>query len=162
MNTNALQSQFEQLIARNRGRLLAIARAYSDSDSEDLFQEILLQIWRSMDRYDHRASQDTWCYRIALNTAFSWLRSDQRRKGRLHVITSEIDSVPSPARVEDTVRLLQRFLRELNPTDRAVLLLFLENAPEEAMAETLGSSIGAIRVRLHRIQSRLSQWEDES
>lgn len=80
----------------------------------------------------------------------------------MNVVTSETDSVPSPSCSEDTVRLLQRFLRELNPTDRAVLLLFLENASEEAIAETLGSSIGAVRVRLHRIKSRLSQWKDES
>ena len=156
------QSEYETLIERNRGRLLAIARAYADSDAEDLLQEILLQIWRSMDRFQNRASPDTWCTRIALNTAFTWLRSHQRRNRNVPVVSSEADTVHSASQAVDTVRLLERFLRELQPTDRAVLLLFLENASEETMAETLGASIGAIRVRLHRIKARLSQWKDES
>ncbi|MFO0820034.1 MAG: RNA polymerase sigma factor [Pirellulales bacterium] len=158
---NQRQADFESLIARNRGRLLAIARAYGDMERDDLLQEILLQVWRSMDRFENRSSPDTWCYRIALNTAFSWLRSQQRRNDRLKVVSNETDSVPGAPQVDDSVRLLERFMRELNPIDRAVLLMFLENLSEESIAETLGSSIGAIRVRLHRIKSRLTDWKDE-
>ncbi len=159
---NQLQSDYESLIARNKGRLLAIARAYGDAELDDLLQEILMQVWRSMDHFENRASQDTWCYRIALNTAFSWLRSHQRRNNRLNVVSNETDSVPGATQVDDSVILLERFMRELNPVDRAVLLMFLENLSEESIAETLGSSIGAIRVRLHRIKSRLTDWKDES
>lgn len=159
---NQLQSDYENLIERNKGRLLAIARAYGDAEKDDLLQEILMQVWRSMDRFENRASQDTWCYRIALNTAFSWLRSHQRQNNCLHVVSNETDSFPGATQVEDSVILLERFVRELNPVDRAVLLMFLENLSEESIAETLGSSMGAIRVRLHRIRSRLKNWKDES
>lgn len=159
---NQLQSDYESLIARNKGRLLAVARAYGDAERDDLLQEILLQIWRSMDRFENRASQDTWCYRIALNTAFTWLRSRQRRNVRLNVVSNETDLVAAAAHVDDSVILLERFMRQLNAIDRAVLLMFLENLSEESIAEALGSSLGAIRVRLHRIKSRLSNWKDES
>lgn len=159
---NQRQSDYERLIARNKGRLLAIAHAYGDSESDDLLQEILMQIWRSMERFQNRASQDTWCYRIALNTAFTWIRSHQRRTDRLIVVSNEPDSVPGTVHVDDSVLLLERFLQQLNPIDRAVLLMFLENLSEESIAEALGSSIGAIRVRLHRIKSRLTDWTDES
>jgi RNA polymerase sigma-70 factor (ECF subfamily) len=162
VNTNQRQSDFENLIERNRGRLLAIARAYGDAELDDLLQEILMQIWRSMDRFENRASQDTWCYRIALNTAFSWLRSHQRRNDRLRVVSNETDSVPSTSYPDNSVRLLERFVSELNPIDRAVLLMFLENLPEDAIAEALGASVGAIRVRMHRIKSRLTDWEGEA
>jgi RNA polymerase sigma-70 factor, ECF subfamily len=162
VNIHPRQPEYERLIARNQGRLLAVARAYGDTERDDLMQEILMQVWRSMDRFENRASQDTWCYRIALNTAFSWLRSHHRRSDRLKVVSNETDAVPSTTHADDSIRLLDCFLRELNPIDRAVLLMFLENVPEESMADALGSSIGAIRVRLHRIKSRLTEWEDKS
>ena len=93
---------------------------------------------------------------------FLMFRSHQRRNNRLNVVSNETDSIPGANQVDDSVILLERFVRELNPVDRAVLLMFLENLSEESIAETLGSSIGAIRVRLHRIKSLLTDWKDES
>ncbi len=78
------------------------------------------------------------------------------------MVSNETDSVPGATQVDDSIILLEHFLQALNPVDRAVLLMFLENLSEESIAETLGSSIAAIRVRLHRIKSRLTEWKDES
>jgi RNA polymerase sigma factor (sigma-70 family) len=74
---------FEQLLRRNRGRLAAIARSYARSEADDLLQEMLMQIWRGMNRFEQRSSIDTWCYRVALYTAIAWRRSAGRRTQRL-------------------------------------------------------------------------------
>ena len=81
MNARDFKSEFEQLLQRNRGRLAAVAHSYADGDSDDLLQEILLQIWRCLSGFQGRACIDTWCYRVALNTAISWRRTNEWMAG---------------------------------------------------------------------------------
>ena len=73
--SSSREETFASLLAANRRRLQAIARSYAWGGAEqDLFQEILLQLWRSLDRFEGRSSLDTWAYRVALNTAMIGLK----------------------------------------------------------------------------------------
>ncbi len=74
MDPKEKQSIFDDLLDRCRGRLAAVAGAYSREDADDLLQEILLQIWRSLATFKGDSSIDTWSYRVALNTALTWRR----------------------------------------------------------------------------------------
>ena len=159
MNDLDKKSEFEQLIERNRRRLLAIARTYARGDAEDLLQEILLQVWRSMSRFEERSSIDTWCYRIALNTAISWRRKAGRRKERLPTDGADLNRLPGPEEGHNATVLLHKFLQTLSDADRALVLMYLEDMSGEEMADVLGIQSGALRVRLHRIKQRLAQWE---
>lgn len=153
------KSEFEQLLARNRGRLTAISRSYARSDADDLLQEILLQIWRGMGGVEKWASVDTWCYRVALNTAISWRRSVGRRKQRLPSGDADIDQIPSSHGGHDDSELLLQFLRTLSDTDRALVLMYLEDMSGTEMAEVMGIRAGTLRVRIHRIKRRLAEWK---
>jgi len=152
------KSDFEQLLARNCGRLTAISRSYARCDADDLLQEILLQIWRGLDRFENRSSIDTWCYRVALNTAISWQRSAGRRKLRLPPDDVDINQLPGSDDGHDGIQLLRQFLQTLTDADRALTLMYLEDMSGSEMAEIIGISHDTLRVRIHRIKRRLAEW----
>lgn len=158
MHRQEKQSTFDDLLQRNRGRFAAIARAYAGADSDDLLQEILLQIWRSLASFEGRSSIDTWCYRVALSTSMTWRRSQSRRQKRIPSERSELSEVPANADGHDSAELLEQFLRTLSKSDRACVLLYLDDLSGSEMAEVMGISEGAVRVRVHRIKQKLAQW----
>lgn len=158
MSQASQKSQFDQLLKRNRGRLAAIAHAYADADADDLLQEILLQIWRGLASFESRSSIDTWCYRVALNTALTWRRTLGRKRNNLATEPADVSQLSGALDVHDHAELLQRFLRSLSDADRALLLLYMDEISGKEIAEITGLSEGAVRVRVHRIKQRLSRW----
>jgi RNA polymerase sigma-70 factor (ECF subfamily) len=153
------QARFDAVFAQYRGRLGRIALTYAGRDADDLLQEILLQIWRSLPGFEDRSSIGTWCYRIAINTAISWKRKARRN----HVArpSRELDQRPAPG--SDGPRheagLLQRFLATLGDVDQAVLLMHLDNVDHSDIAIALGVSAGAIRTRMSRLRQKLADWD---
>ena len=143
---------------RNRGRLAAVCQTYGGQQSDDLMQEVLLQIWRSFSQFEERSGIDTWCYRIALNTAISWRRAAGRRNRILPPSSTEIDKLDGTADGHDDCELLKEFLDTLNDSDRAIVLMYLDDLSGSEMADVLGIGEGALRVRLHRIKKRLAGW----
>lgn len=159
MHRQEKQSTFDDLLNRNCGRLAGIAHAYAGADADDLLQEILLQIWRSLASFEGRSSVDTWCYRVALGTSMTWRRSLARRKNRIPSEPSELSEVPAVTDGHDSVALLDKFLASLSKSDRALVLLYLDDLSGSEMAEVMGITEGAIRVRIHRIKQKLAQWQ---
>ena len=149
---------FQELLRANAGRWRAIARSYAGRDEDDLFQEILLQIWKSLATFEGRSALGTWCYRVALNSAMSWRRATQRRRERLPVREDYILSlIPSPNGQPEASDILQRVMAELSPADRAILVLLLDDVGYSEMAEILGATEGSLRVRVHRLKQRIAE-----
>ena len=162
MNQKEKQSIFEELLARSRGRLAAVAGAYAYGDADDLLQEILLQIWRSLSTFKGDSSIDTWSYRVAINTALTWRRTKIRRKKWIPSEVSNLNELPTTESGHDSANLLEQldqFLQTLSKKDRALVLLYLDDVSGKEMAEITGQSEGAIRVRIHRIKQKLSDWK---
>ena len=142
---------FEAILERNRGRLSRVARAYAPGDAaQDLYQDILLQIWKSLERFQGRSHIDTWVYRIALNTALTWRRRQLARPNAAAEVTESAIQLPADER--DPLRILEEFLASLTPADRAVLLLYLEDVSYREMAEILGITENHVGVKLNRIK----------
>lgn len=159
------EERFQSILDENRDRIGRIARVYAGGDVEDLVQEVLLQIWRSLPNYDQKAQLGTWAYRVALNTAISWRRSRGRAKRKRPSHRVAVDALPSPPNVCDATKLLERFLDTLGEVDRAVLLMHLEDLTYREIADSIGVSEGAIRTRVSRIRDKLENGElgdDES
>ncbi len=153
------QQRFHLIVDENRDRVGRIARVYAGGDAEDLVQEILMQIWRSLPSYDQTATINTWCYRIALNTAISWRRSATRAKRRPPENRVATESLLGQADFSSEAKLLERFLNSLSEIDRAVLLMYLDDLSNQEIAESMGVSDGAIRTRISRIREQLRNWE---
>lgn len=151
----AREQEFRSLLQENHGRLVRIARSYaSQGDHEDLLQDILLQLWRALPGYDGRARLATWVYRVALNTALGQLRRRYTRPRTQAMPHAELMPL-TPASAGDPVDpedLLERFLAELAPLDRAVLMLSLDDLSYADIAGVTGLNENAVGLRLHRIK----------
>ncbi len=152
-----VRQRFEQILESNKRRLASIARSYASADDqEDLFQEMLLQIWKSLDSFEGRAALDTWIYRVALNTAITHKQKTLQR--RRHV--EHHGDLPEPEAVyaqnqtgpDRELQILEGFIRTLNKIDRAVFLLYLEDFSYRQMSEITGLTENHVGVRLSRIK----------
>ena len=155
------QEIFQSIVDSQRDRLGRLVRVYAPTETEDLAQEILMQIWLALPSYNGSAKLSTWCYRIGLNTAISWRRSHLRQKRKPPPNRVDSESLASPDLFTNEAMLLARFLNTLSEMDRAVLLMYLEDLTYDEIAESMGVSNGAIRVRISRIRYRLETWEAE-
>jgi RNA polymerase sigma factor (sigma-70 family) len=156
-------SDFVALIQAQQALLRRVCRLYCQDadDRQDLFQEIVLQLWRAYPRYEARpeAKLSTWLYRIALNVAISNLRQRTRRPfvGELNeeamALAQTADAGPD---AEDRAALYQA-IGQLSEVDKAFVLLYLEERTYEEMADILGITQNNVRVKMHRIQEKLRQ-----
>lgn len=157
-----LSENFVTTLENNKGIIYKIANSYCKDleDRQDLIQEITIQLWKSFDRYNGTAKFSTWMYRIALNTAISYYRKDSRRKG-LNVPMSETVIQTTSEVLEDEketwLGLLEKFIRELNELDRALMILYLEEKNQNEIAEILGISFSNVSTKIGRIKERLKR-----
>lgn len=151
--------RFQSIVDENRGRIGRLARVYAGEDAEDLAQEILMQIWRTLPTFDGHCKLSTWCYRIALNTAISWRRSATRQKRTTPEHRVPAETLTTNHSRSDEMKLLETFLHSLSEIDRAVLLMYLDDFTHDEIAESMGVSNGAVRTRISRIRERLENWE---
>lgn len=149
---------------REFGRALDRLAAGYEADPEkrhDLRQDIHLQLWRSFEGFDGRCSLKTWTFRVAHNTAVSYVQRERRKNTRF-VGLEEIESTaPSGEREPDidrerALQQLSEFIRQLKPLDRQIMISYLEEMDAAAIAEITGLSPGNVGMKIHRIKSILS------
>jgi RNA polymerase sigma-70 factor (ECF subfamily) len=157
------QQRFEALLHEHRRIVFKVAGLYSrtTADHEDLVQEISVQLWRSFARYDERQAKfSTWLYRIALNVAISQARR-QRGSAAEHCEPLQLHHLETvgggEAIIEPDERLteLYTFIGELDPLNRALILLYLEDRNYTEMAAILGISETNVATKISRIKQKL-------
>jgi RNA polymerase sigma-70 factor (ECF subfamily) len=158
--TPAPQETFEDLVEQHKKILYKVSNAYCrDRDSrEDLAQEIMVQLWRSFRKFDGRCRFSTWMYRIALNVAISFYRSESARTR--HVFSDEerlLQAAAEPERQTEEVRVLYGFIAELDPLNRALILLYLDGNNYQEIAEVLGISETNVATKISRLKSKMKQ-----
>jgi RNA polymerase sigma-70 factor (ECF subfamily) len=147
-----LHQRFEAIVAANHRRLMAIARSYArGEEGRDLYQEILLQLWRGFERFEGRSHVNTWVYRVALNTAITW-----KRRARPQVVRESEANQASEATVDpnplDEIAILEEFIGSLDGIDRAVFLLYLEDLRYAEIASITGLTENHIGVKINRLK----------
>ena len=152
---------FQELIEQHRGILYKVARAYCplEEERQDLIQEMMIQIWQALPRYNAQYKSSTWIYRIALNVAISHYRkttTQQRRQQALDANTLQGPEADSNEK-EQQFRLLEQFISELKELDRALMVLYLEDRNHAEIAEILGISISNVATKVGRIKDKLKQ-----
>lgn len=159
MSGKADHGQFEQRLAEHRRLIAKVASVYAAGaeDRRDLEQEICVQLWRAYPGYDERRARfSTWLYRIALNVAISQLR----RGGHApleplqphHLETIGADQAPE---CDERLVALYVFIGQLEPLNRALILLYLEDRSYAEIAEVLGISETNVATKLSRIKQTL-------
>lgn len=140
-----------------------VAAGYEADSSKrlDLRQEIHLQLWRSFSVFDGRCSLKTWSFRIAHNTAVSYVNRERRRnEGFVALedieITARAESREPDIDHERALRLLSQFIRQLKPLDRQIMLCYLEEMDLASIAAITGLSPANVGMKIHRIKAILS------
>ena len=163
MSSGESHRVFSELLQRHAGLVFKVANTYARGrdDRDDLAQEITAQLWRAWPKYDStRSSVTTWMYRIALNVAISYVRSNSIRlrhdavplDERLHDIADTNAADPD---TEQQLHLLQQFIAQQAPLDRALLLLYLDERGQREIAEILGISESNVSTKIGRLKQRI-------
>ena len=148
---STVDHDFDRVIDEHRDRLVRIARQYAGpNDWQDLLQETALAIWRGLESFQGRSKLSTWIYRVAVNTALQYVR--KRRPPSEALVHEPVGALGA----QDPLGLLDDFLADLDPVNRAVLLLDLEGLHREDIGEVLGLSPGAVAVRMTRLKERFA------
>jgi RNA polymerase sigma-70 factor (ECF subfamily) len=163
-STAADEQRFLELVNENRNRILRVCRVYAwnSADQDDLYQEILSQIWRGLPELKEKRFANTWLYRVAINTAISFVRKRASRSDRVvhfeHAdLTRAIESRQANDQgSDDRIADLYNAIYKLNPLEKALVTLFLEDFTYEQIAEATGISATNVGVMLHRAKKKLS------
>jgi RNA polymerase sigma factor (sigma-70 family) len=151
--------QFLDRLDTHRRIVYKVASVYARdvADREDLAQEIIAQLWRAFPQWDAARPFSTWMYRVALNTAITWWRTESRHARRMQPATAHIFEVAAPDAEETDERLawLHRAIIALPETDRALVLLYLDGHRHNVIAQIMGISESNVSTRLHRLTQRL-------
>jgi RNA polymerase sigma factor (sigma-70 family) len=152
------KEEFIRVIQENAGLIYKTAKVYTNSreDEQDLYQDIVYQLWRSFGSFRNDAKISTWMYRIALNTAIAHL-DKEKRKGDHIPIGEWLLNKPD---IRDTVKeerleVLYTQIKRLNTVEKGIILLYLEGKTYDEMASITGFSATNIGTRLGRIKQKL-------
>lgn len=151
---------FGEWLAGHRGILFKVVHVYAfeHADRQDLFQEVALQVWRSVDAFRGESSVPTWLYRVALNTAIAWSRKEDRHhrgKQPLEVAEGLLTTASSDG-PDPRVEWLYRQIGQLKDVDRSVALLLLDGFSYKEIAAIVGMTESNVGVKINRIKSALA------
>lgn len=154
-----LSQKFHQIIEQHKGILFKVVKIYcrNDDDRQDLMQEIMIQIWKSLHRYNDTYAITTWLYRISLNVAISFYRKNAHIKNSSIQLIDEHLPIQEETNSEkqEQLNLLEQFISELNDLDRAIILLYLEEKSHAEISEIMGLSVTNVGTKLGRIKEKL-------
>ncbi len=157
---NTLQTEFAQIVKENKSTIYTVCYMFSKNTDEvnDLFQEVLVNLWKGMSSFKGQSDIRTWIYRIALNTCIS-----MDRKKKIATIPLSMDANLFQDQDEDTkqVKLLHNRINKLQPFDKAIVLLWLENISYDEIGEIVGISTKNVASRLFRIKEKLRTMSND-
>jgi RNA polymerase sigma-70 factor (ECF subfamily) len=154
------EKEFVQLIKENQGLIIKVSRLYTHTleDEQDLFQEIVLQLWRSYGSYKGESKISTWMYRVALNTAITIFRKKTKS-----LATDELQDIQYKNFVDTDddqqvqISLLYRVIKMLPNIERAIVTMYLDDLPYREIAENLGISEVNARVKMNRLKKTIKE-----
>lgn len=152
------EQEFLATINKHKGILYKVSRMYFDKleDQQDLFQEIILQLWKSLDSFKGKSEFSSWMYRVALNTAIVFFKKENRKPDKYTSLKME-PMAPEDYNNEKDQQLVYFYkaVKQLNKIEKALILQFIEGFSGKEMAENLGLSEANVRVKVNRTKHKL-------
>ena len=159
---NELELEFAQIVKEHKGTIYTVCYMFSKDEAEvsDLFQDILVNLWKGFAKFRGESSYGTWIYRVSLNTCISAERK-KKRKAETIPLTMDINLFEDSDEDTRQVRMLRERIGRLGPFDRAIVLLWLENLSYVEIGAIVGISAKNVSVRLVRIREQLKKMSNE-
>jgi RNA polymerase sigma factor (sigma-70 family) len=162
MKNDEKERLFKEALGENKEKIFKLCYSYLDTkeNAEDLFQEVMMNVWINLDHFRGEARISTWIYRIAINTALLYNKKDSRlKKVRLEKGNSEniggLDSTDESMEIEKTIILLYESISKLSKQNRLIISLALEGLSYADISEIVGITISNVGVRINRIKDEL-------
>lgn len=154
-----MEKEFLQIITDNQGIIHKVCSIYCDLDEDrrDLFQEIIVQLWKSYPSFRNESKFSTWMYRVALNTAITTFKKDKRQPDRSGISFETLQMAEEiyDTQTEEQIRMLHKAVAKLTGVEKSIILLFLEDKKYEEIAEITGITQNYVRVKMNRIKKKL-------
>ena len=159
---DTLELDFAQVVREHKGTIYTVCYMFSKDEDEvaDLFQDILVNLWKGFSKFRGESNIKTWIYRVSLNTCISSDRK-KKRKGETVPLDMNINLFDDSQEDMKQVRMLQNRISRLGPFDRAIVLLWLENLSYDEIGAVVGITAKNVSVRLFRIKDQLRNMSDE-
>lgn len=157
-----MELKFTQTIREHKGTIYTVCYMFSNNPQEvaDLFQEILINLWKGFPKFRGDSNVRTWIYRVSLNTCISFERKESRNKDTLP-LKMDINLFDDSDEDSKQVQMLRARISKLGPFDRAIVLLWLENLSYDEIGAIVGISAKNVSVRLVRIKDQLKKMSNE-
>lgn len=156
-----MEQEFTDIINKHRGIIYKVCHLYcnTEEDRRDLFQEIVLQLWKSYHSFRGDAQISTWMYRVALNTAITMYRKDSKRPTgiSLSIAEFELPDITDLSDNSENLRKLKLAIEQLSKIERAIIMLYLDEKSYVEIADIIGISQSNVGVKLNRIKTKLEK-----
>ena len=154
------EQDFSRIVREHKSTIYTVCYMFSKDEDEvnDLFQEVLINLWKGLQNFRGESDVRTWIYRISLNTCISCDR--KKRKRKTIPLTMNINPFTDSDDDSRQIQQLNRRISQLGPFDRAIILLWLENMSYEEIGEIVGISTKNVSVRLFRIKEKLKKTSE--
>lgn len=149
-----MKEKFQVEILQHQALIHKICRMYQDTkeEREDLFQDIIYQLWKAYPNFQSRSKTTTWMYRIGLNTAIATFR---KQKVSHSALPHQLE-IPDPEDAENVRKdQLLWAVKQMNDADRAIITLYLDDLSYREISEVIGISENYVGVRLNRIKEKI-------
>lgn len=161
MSNEQLEIEFSKRIEESQGIIHKVSRMYCDNEEhrKDLFQEILIQLWKSYPSFRGDSKFSTWMYRVAINVAIQDLRKN-KKKQQLFFQTNQFKDTSDEKKSEvqdEKLKLMHKAIAGLNKVEKAIVMLHLDEKSNEEIAEIVGITQNYVRVKMNRIKTKLSK-----
>lgn len=159
------EKRFAELIDDYKEVVAKVCYLYRSAHAsfDDLYQEVLINLWQGLDSFRGEAKISTWIYRTALNTCITWYRRNSKFSSTTtldELVSEPADSSADSAAYLEEYRQLYNLISKLNPLDKALITLWLDDKPYDEIALITGLSQSNVGVRLHRIKDKLSKMAE--
>lgn len=161
MNRKHLEKQFTDKVRNSQGIVHKVCRMYGQNEDhrKDLFQEIMVQLWRSFPSFRGESQFSSWMYRVALNVAIQDFRKEKKRE--LLVFESydfmDVEDVAYDPTKDEQLRTLHQAIGHLDKLDKAIIMLHLDGNSNEMIGDIVGITSNYVRVKMNRIKKKISE-----
>ncbi|WP_025141961.1 RNA polymerase sigma factor [Pedobacter jeongneungensis] len=166
MKKTDLEIEFETKLKDYKLLIYKVCRMYANNhdDIQDLYQDIIIQLWKSYPKFRGEAKFSTWLYRIAINTVLTNFRKQKR-----NIQTSDVELQNIQIPYEEDIGLkeeqheqLYAAIQQLNDVEKSIVMLYLEDKSYDEMEEILGISNATLRVKMNRIKDKLRTFTNNN
>lgn len=159
MTQKEQRQYFQNIMEQHMGILHTVARSYcpNEEDRQDLIQEMKIQVWQSLHRYNTQFKISTWLYKICLNVAISFYRKNTTRTNKHTRINEQTAQIPMEEKTSNEMQiiLLEQLISEFKEIDKALMILYLEDKSHAEISEILGISISNVGTKIGRLKDKL-------